>query len=220
MNSKELGDNQNQANELNHINEQNQMQMQIQSNENNILDECMNNYEGNNEFLNEVDERLDNNEENNRPSPSTNFGTGTVENRHIDSIPSFVGSNNNKTAHNQNPNQETPSNITPLFLNLNINNTFKLIQANLNLCDKDESTKKHNTEINTYDNGFHTNYFNNLSQPPDEGQVNKYYGTEDEKLNSENYINANMNYNQSDNEVNNEKRNNNPPIIPPNDEAI
>ena len=61
MISNEINNNQNQTNEINHITEQNQIQMQ--SNENNqlneIIDVYMDNIEGNIEFSNEVDNRID-----------------------------------------------------------------------------------------------------------------------------------------------------------------
>ena len=50
--------------------------------------------------------------------------------------------------------------------------------------------------------------------------MNKYYGTEDEKFNSEYYANADMQNNQNYDKLNDGKRNNNPPSKFPNDEII
>ena len=115
------------------------------------------------------------------------------------------GNNNNSNAHNQNNGQETTSNLKILIDNKNI---FKSIKNNLTHRDLDES-KKYKTEINNFDNRFYYHDFNlfYLSRHPDEGQINKYKGTKDEKCISEQWKNANMQSNQNDDVINNGERN-------------
>lgn len=203
---KQLDNNQNQTNEQNPMIEQNQNQMQNQLNEVNqqidFPEISMDEVDRNNEFIAEVSERIDNNEsDNNNPQSSTRSGIRTVENVKKNNIIRFVESNNNNI-----PTQSFQQKILSNSFDKN-NKTnkkeIKSIQYNLNNKDTINCEKKSITEINNYDekvNDIYSKVFN-LDGPPDEGIVNKYNGTEVEKLNSEDYHNANMQLNQKNDAV-------------------
>ena len=90
MITKAINDNQNQTNEVNPILEQKQIQIQNQSKQNtqpNDFPEInIDNVDGNENFIDELDKKIDNELKNNNPSLSTNPGTGTVENTKKESI--------------------------------------------------------------------------------------------------------------------------------------